>query len=46
MNINEKIKQFNESVETSLSDLTFVKLSLGNYKALKKTSKTFTLSGS
>jgi SAM-dependent methyltransferase len=39
MNINEKIKQFNESVETSLSDLTFVKLSLGNYKGTEENLK-------
>ncbi len=39
MNISEKIKQFTESVETSLSDQTFVKLSLGNYKGSEENLK-------
>jgi hypothetical protein len=32
MNISEKIKQFTESITTSLADDTFVKLTLANYK--------------
>ena len=39
MNISEKINEFIKSVETSLSDLTFVKLSLGNYKGSEENLK-------
>jgi len=39
MNISEKINEFIKSVETSLSDLTFVKLSLGNYKGKEENLK-------
>ena len=39
MNISEKITHFTESVETSLLDQTFVKLSLGNYKGSEENLK-------
>ncbi len=39
MNISEKINEFIKSVETSLSDLTFVKMSLGNYKGSEENLK-------
>jgi len=39
MNISEKLDQFIESSEKSLSDHTFVKLSLGNYKGSEENLK-------
>jgi SAM-dependent methyltransferase len=39
MYISEKINEFTKTVETSLSNLTFVKLSLGNYKGTEENLK-------
>jgi SAM-dependent methyltransferase len=39
MNISEKIKQFTESITTSLEDQTFVKVTLANYKGTEENLK-------